>query len=159
MTRTQQVIDEITEIARQNISDPVTARANKGDSWIYSHFPKYGSDADLPRIGFHKISSSHPQVTLGSTAARTEADIQASIMVRRGKKYDFDGDGETEEEENLSDYLHDKVIEVVKNNQSQIKDLGEDVSYVVPVTSDTVKPEGQNFILEALTFEVRIDNC
>jgi len=149
----------MADIADSNITDPNTYRKNDGDNWIFSHFPKYGKGNDLPRIGFHKISAQHPQVTLGSTAARTEADIQATIVVKRGKKYDFDNDGENEEEENLSDYLEEKVRDVIENNQSQLQNLGDDVSYVIPIDNIVRKPEGKNIIFQAITFEARIDNC
>jgi len=158
LTTVQDVVDEMASIADNNLTDPVTMRENDGKPWIFSHFPKYSKGNTLPRIGFHSIDESHPQVTLGSTQSRTEADIQATLVVRRGKKYDYDGDGENEEEENLIHYLKDQVIEALENNQTQLRNL-EDVNYVIPVTTTVRKPEGKNVIFMALTFEARIDNC
>jgi hypothetical protein len=148
----------MASIAESNIEDPVTPRSNSNDSWIFSHFPKYGKGNTLPRIGFHSISEAHPQVTLGSTNSRTEADIQATLVVRRGKKYDYDNDGENEEEENLIHYLKDQVLTEIEDNQTQLRNL-EDVNYVIPAGTTVRKPEGKNVIFMAQTFEARIDDC
>lgn len=145
-------------IAEDNLTDPVTMRENDGETWIFSHFPKYGKGNTLPRIGFHSIDESHPQVTLGSTVSRTEADIQATFVVRRGKKYDYDNDGETEEEEDLIHFLKDQVIQALNNNQGRLRSL-EDVNYVIPISTTVRKPEGKNVIFMSTTFEARIDDC
>jgi len=158
VTTVQDVVDEMASIAESNIDDPVTMRDNQNESWIFSHFPKYGQGNTLPRVGFHSIDETHPQVTLGSTQSRTEADIQATLVVRRGKKYDYDNDGDNEEEENLIHWLKDRIITEIEENQTQLRNL-EDLNYVIPQSTTVRKPEGQNVIFMALTFEARIDDC
>ena len=156
VTTVQDVVDEMASIADSNIEDPVEMRRNKDESWIYSHFPKFSDGNTLPRIGFHSVDEEHLQVTLGSTRARTEADIQCTIVVRRGKKYDYDNDGESEEEENLIHYLKDQVKTALENNQTQIRNL-QDVNYVIPLNTVVRKPEGKNIIFMSTTYEARID--
>ena len=158
MTTVQDVVNEMASIADSNIDDPVSMRANDGKSWVFSHFPKFSQGNTLPRIGFHSVDETHPQVTLGSTDSRVDADIQSTIVVRRGKKYDFDDDGSNEQEEELIHYLKDQVKQVINSNQSQLRSL-KDVSYVIPTSSTVRKPENKNIIFLALTFEARIDNC
>lgn len=148
----------MASIAEQNIEDPVSMRANSNESWVFSHFPKFGKGNTLPRIGFHSVDETHPQITLGSTSSRTDADIQCTIVVRRGKKYDYDNDNENEEEENLVHYLKDQVKSVIENNQSTLKNI-EDVSYVIPLNTIVRKPENKNVIFLSTTYETRIDNC
>lgn len=155
MTTVQTVVDEMVSIADNNLTDPVTQR---NESWIFSHFPKFGQGNTLPRIGFHSIDETHPQVTLGSTVSRTEADIQATVVVRRGKKYDYDDDGNIEEEENLVHHLKDQVIQAIENNQTQLRNI-EDINYVIPLNTTVRKPENKNVIFLSTTFEARIDNC
>jgi len=156
ITTVQDVVDEMASIADTNLDDPVSARANNNESWIYSHFPKYGKGNTLPRIGIHSIDETHPQVTLGDTLSRTDADIQATIVVRRGKKYDYDNDGDTEEEENLIHHLKKRLIEEIRSNQTQLRNLT-NLNYVTPVNTTVRKPENKNVIFMALTFEARID--
>jgi len=158
VTTVQDVVDEMASIAESNIDDPVTMRDNRNESWIFSHFPKYGQGNTLPRVGFHSIDETHPQVTLGSTQSRTEADIQATLVVRRGKKYDYDNDGDNEEEENLIHWLKDRIITEIEENQTQLRNL-EDLNYVISQSTTVRKPEGKNVIFMALTFEARIDDC
>jgi hypothetical protein len=133
-------------------------RSNDGKSWVFSHFPKFSQGNTLPRIGFHSVGGEGIPATLGSTLTNEEADIQATIVVRRGKKYDYDNDGENEEEENLISYLKDEVKQVMVDNQNQLTDL-EDVGYVKYLNYTKRKPENKNIIFLALTFEARIDNC
>jgi len=155
MTRVREVIEKMVELSNDNISDPVTQRANDNGTWIFDHFPKYGKGNQLPRIGFHKVTTGHGQYRIGDITARTDTDIQASIMVRKDKYYDFDNDGNNEPGEDLADFLHQKVKDVIEDNQSQLTGLGDDVAYVKTISSDTVKPENKNFILEALNFELK----
>lgn len=156
LTTVQDVVDEMASIADSNIEDPVEMRRNDNEPWVFSHFPKIGEGKNLPRIGFHSVDESHPQVTLGSTRARTEADIQCTIVVKRGRKYDYDDDGDEEEEENLIHYLKDEVKTALKDNQTQIKNL-DDVNYVIPLNTVVRKPEGKNIIFMSTTYEARID--
>jgi len=157
LTRTREVISKFVELADSNISDPVVMRANdENSSWIYDHFPKYGKNATLPRIGFHKINTTHDFQGLGNTEFSTIADIQASIMVRKGKSYDIDDDGDNEPAEDIADYLADELKTITEQNQDSFRNISNEVLYVVPISSDTVKPENKNIILEAMTFEVRL---
>lgn len=143
----------MVELSDQNIEDPNSYRKNDGGTWIYDHFPKYGKNSELPRIGFHKVTTLHDPFTIGDITSETNADIQATIVVKRGKKYDFDNDGENEAEEDLLDYLHQRVKDVIEDNQDEIDAIDNDVGYVIPTSSDTIKPEGKNIIMEAVTFE------
>lgn len=156
--RVRDVTEKLVELCRQNIDDPVTMRANSNDTWIYDHFPKYGKNAQLPRIGFHKVSTGHEHQGVGRNNFFNDiSDIQVSIIVDSNKHYDFDGDGDPEAEHDLLDYLHREVKEVVQSNQDQFQAL-EGVVYVVPQTSNTTRIEN-NKILEALTLETRIADC
>lgn len=158
MTNVQDIADEMASIADSNISDPVTMRSNNNESWIFSHFPKYGKGNTLPRIGFHPVGETYVPATLGSTATNTEGDIQATLVVRRGKKYDYDNDGNNEEEENLLEYLKQQVIDEMENNQSQLTGL-QDVAHVFPIDSTKNRPIEKNVLFKAITFEARINNC
>lgn len=153
--RIRDLIDETVTILQDNLTDPVENRRNQNGRFVFDHFPKYGQGNKLPRIGVHKISTSHPQQSVGTVHTDTEADIQVSIMVKRGDKYDFDSDGTAEPEEDLADYLHNEAKKAIEDNQSNYRALtGGD--YVLPSSSETIKPEGQSFILEALTLDSRI---
>jgi hypothetical protein len=154
MTRVREIIAEAVKIADSNIDDPVSMRENKDERWIYDHFPKYGQGNTLPRIGFHKVTTQHSPFSVGDITSKTDADVQASIMVRKKKGYDIDGDGNAEPAEDVADYLHQKVKDAIEDNQDQISNLGDDVAYLRPTSSDTIKPEGKNVMLEALTFEL-----
>jgi len=158
LTSVQDVADEMASIADSSIEDPVSMRSNDGGTWIFSHFPKYGQGKTLPRIGIHPVDETFLPATLGSTASNTEGDIQATIVVKRGSKYDYDNDGENEEEENLLEHLKNRVIEEIETNQSQLTNL-EDVAHVFPTTSTKTRPVDKNVLFKAVNFEVRINNC
>lgn len=155
MVRQRAVIDKFVELANNNIDDPVKPRANKDETWIFDNFPKYDNKT-LPRIGFHKVTTTHGFQGIGTSTFSSIADIQASIMVRKNKAYDFDNDGNAEPGEDLADYLHDQVKAITENHQSDFRALDE-VAYVIPLSSETIRPENKNFILEAVTFEVRLE--
>lgn len=154
MTRVREIITEAVNIADSEIEDPVTMRDNKDERWIYDHFPKYGQGNTLPRIGFHKVTTQHAPFSIGDITAGTDTDVQGSIMVRKKKSYDIDGDGNAEPAEDVADYLHQKVKDAIEDNQDQIRNLGDDVAYLKPSGSETIKPEGKNVMLEALAFEL-----
>lgn len=156
LTRVREVIEEMVNTINSNIDDPVTQRRNRGETWVFDHWPRYEGKT-LPRIGIHKVTSGHPPRGINSGVnTRTETDVQISIMTRLGKSYDFDNDGSNEPAEDLLDYLAEQVKTVVENNHSNYTGLGNDVKHVILQNSDTVRPQDENFIMEAMTYEVRI---
>lgn len=156
MGNTRDVIKKFKELSEDNIDDPVKARANAGDSWIYDHFPQYGKGNTLPRIGFHRVRSTAEFKGIGNNDLAEIGDLQATILVRKGKEYDINDNGNPLPAEDVLEHLKDKVKDLTVNHQSDFRSLA-DVSYVLPLRSDQVKPENENFILEAITFETRID--
>lgn len=156
-TYIKQVIGQAVETVEREVEDPNTYRANDGKRWVYDHFPKYGKNAELPRIGFSKVTNDNaPQGISKGVSSQDIADVQASILVRKNKSYDIDDDGTPEPAETVIDYLSKKVRKVIENNQSDFTSIGDDVIHVKPLNSSTTRPEGKNAILEAVTFEVRI---
>lgn len=157
VTRVRDVIKQAKTTVEQNLSDPNTARANAGDTWVFDHFPKYKGN-DKPRIGFYQGPSSLPQKGLGDVTTYEEGDMNVGVFVSRSNSYDFDNDGNNEPAEDLIAYLTEKVKTIIEDNQDDFTSLGDDVSYVKPVdVNNPVKPENQNWIFQQIVFEVRVD--
>lgn len=153
----RELISSIQSVLDTELTDPVRRRRDAGKTWIFDHFPEYSQGNTLPRIGIHRVTSQHPLQSIGSPSTRDDADIQVSVLVREGKSYDIDSDGSNEPHETVLDYLTRQAKEVVEDNQSEWRKL-DGVKFVIPVSSDTVRPEGESFVLDALTLDARIED-
>jgi len=116
MVRIEQVVDEIVNVLRNNITDPISLRRERGLNWIFPGFPRY--DAGTPRIGITYISSPLEALAIGTPHRRHNARFQITILVRETDKIDIDGDGEKESPEFVADYIANEVIKAVMDNQS-----------------------------------------
>jgi len=154
VTRVRQVIDEIVSVLDSNVDDPRTDRTQR---WIFDHFPKYNSKT-LPRIGIHRVSTSHPANGIGQgVETRTEADIQITTVVRRKRnRFDIDNDGTAEPEEDVLEYISDQIKTTLEDEHDQLLAVGDDVKHVILQDGTTIRPEGSAIMLDAQTYEVRI---
>lgn len=154
--RVRDVIEEIVATIDNNVSDPNTRRQSNGDSWVFDHFPKYGKSNALPRIGVHRVTSQFPAEGINQgVASRTESDVQVSVFVRKGSRYDVDNDGSNEVAEDVLDYLQRRVKTSIENNHGNFTGLT-GVKHVLLQSSDTVRPSNESWMFAGLTYEVRI---
>lgn len=127
----QQVIDKVQETLHSNIEDPNPDRRSdtedSGDSeWIYT-IPIRFDIADYPRIHLQDISSTHEGLSIGSTERWMEHRFQITVFhsTEPGYKLDVDGDDETESINRVVDFVADRVVEEVNDNQSVWRGIGD----------------------------------
>jgi len=141
----------VRNLLRQNLDDPITARADKGQEWIYEDYPR--QDAQLPRIGMQDVSGTYEPLSVGTATRVTDAIIQITVMIKEeGSKFDVDGDGEIEKEEDVIAYYKEQVINIITDDDNQ-DSLRENipVRYFLPLDSEVTRPEGENVIKADIT--------
>lgn len=155
MVNTKDVRLAVRDLLRQNLEDPLTSRADKGQHWIYEDYPR--QDATLPRIGMQDVSGTYEPLSVG-TATRVSDDlIQITIMLKEnGSKFDVDGDGEPEKEEDVLAYYKEKVKNIIEDddNQDQLRE-NIPVRYFLPIDKNTTRPDGENTIKCDITCETK----
>lgn len=153
MTDIHDVAVTIRDYLDDNISDPISDRANQGKNWIYTDFPRL--DSTLPRIGMAVVDNRYSPAWLGSSKRVKNQTLQISIVVKEeGNKFDINDDGEVEIEEKVVQYIGSEVERVLEENQDSIReDLC--IRYALPVNSTTFRPEGENVIQKNIDVEVQ----
>lgn len=116
MVRIETITNEMVNVLRNNLTDPISLRSERGQNWIFPGFPRY--DAGTPRIGITYITSPLEALAIGTINRKHNARFQITILLRENDKLDIDGDGEKECAEYIADYIANEVIKVIMNNQS-----------------------------------------
>lgn len=149
---TQDLIIELRDVLDENLNDPIEERALDGKNWIYEDFPRL--DSTLPRIGIGVVDVEYTSLALGTPKRVKNATLQVAILVdSRRNKFDVDGDGETEVEEQVLNYIAQRVEEEIVNNQPYFRnDVG--VRYMLPINSFTTRNEDENVIQRNIDIEV-----
>ena len=150
--RPQQLLEEIQTVLNNSIKDPNSDR-NGSPQWIYT-IPVNFDIADYPRIHLQIVDSTHTGFSLGSGTRLDDTLIQISIFHSTDRSYrlDVDGDGETENVNNVIDFLADKVIQTVNDNQTKWRSKGDNVHYVLTSNENRVVADANNvehYIVEA----------
>lgn len=149
---TGDVITEIVDVLQENLEDPVTSRANQGKTWIYDFFP---SDKSMPHIGLHPVAKTYQRKSIGQPDSRELSDIQVTIRSRKNKVFDVDDDGNKEPAYKVNSYLERKVKNLIQDNQSRFRNM-ECVTHVLPNDSTTLNQPQNNWVGQAITYEIRL---
>lgn len=151
MTTVHDIVIELRDQLDANIDDPISERASQGKNWIYEDFPRL--DSTLPRIGFAIVDVQYTSNAVGTAKRVKNAVIQVSILVNEeGNKFDIDDDGNVEIEEEVVQRLGKQVEDVIVDNQDTIRD-NLDARYVLPQSSVTIRPNGENVIQKNIDIE------
>jgi len=144
------VIEEMQTIFQENISDPNPDRKSSGNKFVFT-IPINFDLAQYPRIHIQNISSTHSGLSVGSTERFQRHRVQVSIFqgVSRGNRMDVDGDSETEAPNRVTDFIADRVIKEINDNQSRFRSLGtEDNVHSVLTLEENRVQDDQNQVIQ-----------
>lgn len=155
MVNTYDVKEELVNLFRSSIDDPLTERASDGKNWVYSDYPRL--DSTLPRIGMQEISTTYSSLSIGTAERVKNAAVQVTVMMKEDQKFDVDGDGEIENAEQVLRYLVEQVEDAVIADQDTLRE-NLDARYVLPQDAVTTRPDGENIIKTDVTIEAEFVN-
>jgi|GEM_PF-3950835 len=126
-----QVVDVLVTLFRDNLTDPLVERRNRGGTWIYDDQPR--ADASFPRIWIFYLPASFRPGGQSNNPPEflCTCRFQVQIISRVASKIDVDGDGVGEKCDEQVNYLGNKCVLAVKNNQSVFDNLG--LLHCIPV--------------------------
>jgi len=135
--RSQQVVDAITTLLRNNLTDINAQRATEGKEWIHKDFPQL--NARSPRIGVELVDEPADSGGLG-TSKVIRCHVQITIVIKRKLKFDYNNDGVAEPTEDCIDYLKEQAWDLIQDNNEWFKtQLGETFIGVTPTGSHTMR--------------------
>ena len=151
-TNVQDLVIEVRDVLDENIDDPISRRAADGKNWVYDDFPNL--NATMPRIGIAAVDVTYSSLALGTPKRVKNALIQVSVFVDQSdNKFDVDGDGSNETEEQVLQYLATRVEDEIVANQSFFRhDVG--VRYILPTSSTRTVNQDENVLQKNITLEV-----
>lgn len=154
--RPQEVVDDAREYLQDKLTDPNSDR--RGSQRFVYKIPINFDLADFPRIHVQRISGSHTGFSLGTGNRQVDELIQFSIFhsTQDGYRLDVDGDGEPESEEEVVDFLSERVIDLINESQSRWRGLGDNVQYLITQTENRVQNDQNHVIHYNIDAELRI---
>lgn len=157
----QQVIQKVSEELDDSITDPNSDRRQSDSSnrWIYN-IPINFDVAAYPRIHLETVSSIHDGLSIGSTERYQTHRFQISIFhgTGQGNEMDVDDDGEREPVRRVLDYIADRVITVVNDNQSVWRGLGDgdNVYSVLTVEEQRIQDTKNSVMQHVIDCEIQL---
>lgn len=156
MTSLRDVRVELRDVLRDNLTDPITARADDGKEWIYEDYPRM--DAQKPRIGLSDVLLEYSSLSIGTAKRVKNGAVQITVMLDEdSSKFDVDGDGNVENEEQVLNYFVERIEDVIIDNQDTLRD-SLDARYVLPQDTTVLRPDGENILKADITVEAEFVN-
>lgn len=154
--RPQTVVDDVREYLQDQISDPNKDR--RGNQKFVYKIPINFDLADFPRIHVQRLSASQTGFSLGTGSRQADELIQISIFhsTQDGYKLDIDGDDELETQEQVVDFLSQRVIDLVNESQDRWQGLGNNVQYLITQNENRVQDTENHVIHYSIDAELRI---
>lgn len=141
----------VRDLLDEEISDPITERSLDGKNWVYTDFPR--KDANFPRIAVLLTDKNFETLSIGGAEQLKTASIQVSVLVdSSSNKFDVDGDGRAEHEEEVLSFLTQRAEDVLISNQDRFRDRC--ARYALPVTTTRTRDTDSNTIQSNITVEV-----
>jgi hypothetical protein len=154
--RPQTVVDDLRGYLQDQISDPNSDR--RGSQRFVYKIPINFDLADFPRIHIQRLSATQTGFSLSSGQRQVDELIQISIFhsTQDGYRLDVDGDGEPESQEQVVDFLSERVIDLVNQSQDRWQGLGGNVQYLITQTENRVQDTENHVIHYSIDAELRL---
>lgn len=149
-TRPFTVIEKVAEQLKEDLQDPNPERDT--EEWIQLE-PVNFDLSKYPRIHVHSLDSQMEGLSVGSTERLSRFRFQISIFIGSSVKLDVDNDSKLESAVNVKNYLQDRIIQIVNDNQNVWRNTGDNIYSVLTVTSQTVDTRN-NVVQQNLECEI-----
>ncbi len=138
MTKTVEVEQELASVLRENLTDPNNERRSNDGAWIFTGKPS--NNASFPYILISQLDNQKTGFSIGSTDRFHRHRLQVSIRTGKKTEFDVDGDNEPEGSGYVRSWIAERCDEIVQDNQSRFRDLGDDIYSLLPDSSNPSSP-------------------
>jgi len=136
MTFTVEVENELQELISEELTDPNKSRRNNNGKFVFTEKPN--TSTRHPYILVSLLDNQKTGFSVGSTDRFHRHRIQVTIRV--GKTNKFEVNGEKRKQGYVKNYLAERIDEIVQDNQSRFRNLGDDIYSLLPDSSNPNSP-------------------
>jgi len=136
MTFTVEVENELQELISEELTDPNKSRRNSGGEFVKTEKP--GTNTKYPYILVSLLDNQKTGFSVGSTDRFHRHRIQVTIRV--GKTNEFEVNGEKRKQGYVKNFLAERIDEIVQDNQSRFRNLGDDIYSLLHDSSNPNSP-------------------
>lgn len=131
MTKTVEVEQELKDLLSEQITDPNQKRRTNNQQFVFSEKPNTNS-----KYPYILVSLQEPQkqnLSIGKTDQFHRHRIQVAVRVNKKNEFDIDdGTDKTRSAGYTRNWLAERIDEIIQNNQSRFRDLGDDIYSILP---------------------------
>jgi len=136
MTYTVEVESELQDLLQEKITDPNKNRRSKNGQFVFTEKPDTSSRN--PYILISLLDNQKTQFSVGATDSLYRHRIQ--VTVRVGKTNEYEINGKSRKQGYVKNYLAERIDEIVQDNQSRFRNLGEDIYSLLPDSANPNSP-------------------
>lgn len=137
MTKTVEVENELEDLLNEELTDLNKDRRDRGGN-IVKKRSKPMTDNEFPRIIVNLLDNQKTGLSVGKTDRFHRHRIQVSVQV--GDSNEFEINGTKRGSGFVKNWLAERCDEIVQNNQSRFRDLGDDIYSLLPDSSNPTSP-------------------
>lgn len=137
MTKTVEIKTELEDLLNEELTDPNNERRDRGGNIVKKN-SKPITDNEFPRIIVSLLDNQKTGFSVGATDRFHRHRIQVSVQV--GDSNEFKINGELRGSGYTKNWLAERCDEIVQENQSRFRNLGDDIYSVLPDSSNPASP-------------------
>lgn len=131
MTKTVEVEQELENLISEEITDPNQTRRKDNQQFVFTEKPNINS-----KYPYILISLQDPQkqnLSIGKTNQFHRHRIQVAVRVNKKNEFNInDGTNNVRGAGYTRNWLAERIDEVIQNNQSRFRNLGDDIYSILP---------------------------
>jgi len=137
MTYTVEVEEELKDLIQEEVTDPNKDRRGENGQFVFTEKPNNSTRS--PYILISLLDNQKTQFSVGKTDSLYRHRIQVSIRV--GKTNSFEVNGAERKQGYVKNFLAERIDEIVQDNQSRFRNLGEDIYSLLPDSANPNSPD------------------
>jgi len=134
MTFTVEVEKQLKQTLQRELTDPNNNRRGSDQDFVFTEKP--GNYDKTPYILISLLDNQKEGFSIGKTDRFHRHRIQVAVRVGKDNKFDIDGDNELESQGYIKNYWAERCDEIVQDNQSDFRNLGDDIYSLLPDSSN-----------------------
>lgn len=141
MTKSVEVWEKLVDLLQENLVDPNKERRKEDQQFVFKSTDQ--AKSKFPRIIVKLLDNQKTGLSVGSTDRFHRKRLQVSVQVGNKNKFDIPEGDKKDELKGATytkEWMAERCDEIVQNNQSSFRELGDDIYSLLPDSDNPASP-------------------